>query len=206
MRVRVRDDCEWRGHNFILSHGSAQCVLTRKCACGTFPEVYSVYSFLTCLQFSSGRHHRCVVTGLSKGIQFTRAWILFTQHVHWCSGIFHEFSLLYLFRRGCRHYRKLPVGESNGGLVPCFDLQNISRQVPWFSVGASFLLQRFLYVLFSNFGAHGLRSWGSHFCIIPCDGHFLSRIFMWCNVPLENLTVWFYPNLPTLRRIDLFRR
>ena len=34
-------------------------------------------------------------------------------------------------------------------------------------------------VLSSNFGAQGLRSWGSHFCITPCDGPFHSLIFTW---------------------------
>ena len=28
----------------------------------------------------------------------------FAQHVHQCSGVDHEFSLFWLFRRGCQHY------------------------------------------------------------------------------------------------------
>ena len=34
------------------------------------------------------------------------------------------------------------------------------------------------------------------------EGPFLSRIFMWCQVPLENLMACFDPNLPGSRRID----
>ena len=51
---------------------------------------------------------------------------------------------------------------------------------------------------FFHFGAQGLRSWGSHFCI-PCDGPFLFRIFTCRIVVFENLTAWF-----AARRIDLF--
>ena len=57
--------------------------------------------------------------------------------------------------------------------------------------------------LCSNFRAQRLRSWGSHFRITPRDGPFLSRIFFWCQVPLENLTPCFDPNFLSSRRIDL---
>ena len=36
----------------------------------------------------------------------------------------------------------------------------------------------------------------SHFWIIPRDGPFLSRILMWCQVPLEKLTACLDPNFP----------
>ena len=52
------------------------------------------------------------------------------------------------------------------------------------------------------FGAQGLRSWGAHFWITPRDGPFLSRIIIWCAVPLENLTACFVLNFPGSRRID----
>ena len=53
-----------------------------------------------------------------------------------------------------------------------------------------------------NLHAQGLRSGGAHFRIIPRDGPFLSRILIWCQVPLENLTACFDPNFPCSRRIN----
>ena len=38
--------------------------------------------------------------------------------------------------------------------------------------------------------------------MIPRDGAFLARILIWCQVPLENLTVCFDPNFSCSRRID----
>ena len=43
LRMHVRDDYEWRGHNFILSHGVRSVCSRDKVCCGTLQEVYSVY-------------------------------------------------------------------------------------------------------------------------------------------------------------------
>ena len=51
------------------------------------------------------------------------------------------------------------------------------------------------WVLSSHFGASGLRSWGSHFCITPCDGPFLSGIFPWRSVPFQKRTLRFSPKV-----------
>ena len=51
----------------------------------------------------------------------------------------------------------------------------------------------FSFDLSSKFGAQRLRSWSAHFWIIPRDGPFLSRILIWCQVPLENLTACLFP-------------
>ena len=53
-----------------------------------------------------------------------------------------------------------------------------------------------------NFGAQGPRSRGAHFWMIPHNGAFLARILIWCQVPLENLTVCFDPNFSCSRRMD----
>ena len=61
-------------------------------------------------------------------------------------------------------------------------------------------------VLSSNLGAQGVRSWGSHFWIIPWDGPFISRIIIWYQVHPECVTVRpaeaFNLNSPTFRDID----
>ena len=82
--------------------------------------------------FPIGCNHRC--------FQFVGAYILFALDVHRRSGIHHEFSLLWLFRRGYRHYPCLGMGVKRG-LVLCFELSDTCRQRPCFAVGASFLLQ-----------------------------------------------------------------
>ena len=56
-------------------------------------------------------------------------------------------------------------------------------------------------VLSSNSGAQGLHSWGTLFRISPLDEPFLSRILIWCHVPLE-MMAWFDPNFPAFRRKD----
>ena len=61
-------------------------------------------------------------------------------------------------------------------------------------------------VLSANLGAHGLRSRVSHFGMIPRHGPSLSRILMWCQVPLGNWTVWFDPNILPFLRLDFLGR
>ena len=55
-----------------------------------------------------------------------------------------EFSLFWLFRRGCQFYQWILRSGVERGHVPRFELQDRSRQVPCFCAGASFLLQSFL--------------------------------------------------------------
>ena len=156
--------------------------------------------FLVSLHSFVGRYHRHGSPGSAQSLQFFWAQSLFAQHVHWYSGVNHEFSFLCSFLKSAPALPWLQQ-ESKTQFYPYFfELVDIFRQVPCYSAGASFLLQGFVlcsFVLPSNLGAHGLRSWGSHFWIIPRDGPFLSRFLMWCHVPLENLTVWFDPNFPS---------
>ena len=44
--------------------------------------------------------------------------------------------------------------------------------------------------------------WARKDCAHPRDGPFLSRILVWCQVVLENLTARFVPNFPSSRRIE----
>ena len=55
-------------------------------------------------------------------------------------------------------------------------------------------------VLSSNLGAHGNRSWSSHFWMITRDGPFFSHFFAWRIVVSENLTL--IPNFSCSRRTD----
>ena len=119
----------------------------------------------------------------------------FAQHVHWCSWIDYGFSLLWSFRSGRPHCPGF-ARRAKRSFISIFEFVNTFRQDPCYSAGASFFLVARSCGLSSNLEVHGLRSWGSNFWITPRDGPFLSRIFIWCQVPLENLTACFDPNCP----------
>ena len=106
---------------------------------------------------SIGRNHRCG-SEFSRDFQFRGAQILFPRHVHRCSGIYHNFFLLWFLGRGCQHH--LSFGRrAERGFVLCFELTDIYRQIPCFSKEAHRSCCKVsCCVPSSNFGAHGLRS------------------------------------------------
>ena len=123
--------------------------------------------------------------GLSKSFQFAWAWL-------------HPFcSACALMIWTPPRILSLPISMKR---VPALlMLRQVRRKWP---CGASFFCKVSWTFLSRNFGANGLRPWGSHFCVIPCDEpSSLPGNFNWCHVPLEGLTVWF-DTLPAPRRID----
>ena len=95
--------------------------------------------FLTCWHFAIGRDHCCGVPGLGVSSS-SELKSFFAQQVHRCSGIYREFSLLWLLSKGVLALPCFGRGVERG-LVPCFELKDTFRQIPCFSAGASFLLQ-----------------------------------------------------------------
>ena len=66
------------------------------------------------------------------------------------------------------------------------------------------LCGRIAFVSKSLLGAWRLRSWGLVCWITPCDGPFLSRIFMWRNALFENCILRFGPwDFVPFRKIEL---
>ena len=121
--------------------------------------------------------------------------------MHWCSWIDYEISCFWSFRSGRRYCagfnsRKkgsfVRVHELVVNIFAKFDATPRAHRswckVSWCDCS-------------SNFGVQRLRSWGSHFWVIPRDGSFLHRILIWCHVPWENLTACFDPNFPCSRRM-----
>ena len=159
--------------------------------------VYIYLCSLVRLHFSVGRYRRYGVPWSSKSFQFTWAWILFAQHVHRRSRVDCEFSLFWIYRRRCRHYPGFSRRAERIFFI-LFEFLDILWQVPCFSAGASLLLHGFILRSILEFWSPQ----NSDFCMTPCDGHFLSRIFAWRIVVLENLTAWSGPNCPTSCRID----
>ena len=105
---------------------------------------------------------------------------LFAQHVHWSSWINHEFSLLWQMWWGCRHY---PCSNKTVKKVALSDFLSLYKILARFH--ATLEAHRSCCKVSScdlsaKFGAQGLRSWCSHFWIIPNDGPFLS---LFCVVP-----------------------
>ena len=82
-----------------------------------------------------------------------------------------------------------------GSVVRILELVNICRENPCCSAPASSWCMVSSCDLSPNFGAQRLRSCGSHFGTMLCDGNFLSRSFIWCHVPFENLTARLIPIL-----------
>ena len=71
----------------------------------------------------------------------------FAHHVHWCFWINYEFSLIWSFRSGCRHYPRFNRCIKRS-FVRILELVNIFRQIPCYSAGASFLVQGLLMLSF----------------------------------------------------------
>ena len=108
-------------------------------------KVVNVYlCLLTCLPFSTCCNHRCGLLDFRRVSSSDELKSFFySVCASRCSGIYLEFSLLWLLRRGCGHHPCFGGGEERG-LVLCFELKDIFRQTPCISAGASFLLQSFL--------------------------------------------------------------
>ena len=63
--------------------------------------------------------------------------------------------------------------------------------------GRIFLVARFLRVFFPRILAHTDGALEVRiFAKLPAVDPVFPQIFMWCHVPLENLTVWFDPIFP----------
>ena len=108
------------------------------------------------------------------------------HHVHWCSWMDYEFSLLWTFRSGWRHY-------------PCFD-RRVNRsfvrilELVIFSPNPMPLYKRiflgaspqiFPRILARKDYAHEVHM----FWIMPCDGLFLSQFF-WCALGEFDHVFW----------------
>ena len=150
---------------------------------------------LCCLvgvHFTIGSEHHSGVSGLSQSVQFIRAWVFFAHHVHWCSWIDCELSLLWSFRSGCRHYPRF-----NWSIKRSF-----VRHIPRCAADASFLVESLF--LWSCLGFWRARTTLMRFTLLDNSLRwtFLSRIFYFCQVSLENLTPCVDPNFLSSRRLD----
>ena len=139
--------------------------------------------FLVGLHFSVCSQHYCRGSGPFFIVPASsELFFFFAHHVHRCSWINHEFSLLGSFWSRCRHYLcfNRSTERSSDRIL---ELVSVFRHFPRCFAGASFWVQGLLMWSFSsNFAAQRLRSWGAHFWMIPRDGPCLSRISIWCHV------------------------
>ena len=147
------------------------------------------------------KHHRGV-PGSSQSIQFIWALFVFAHQVHWCSWIDHEFSLFWSFWSGCQHYPRFN-GSIKRSFVRILDLVIIFRQIPCYSAGASFLVQGLLMWSLLEFWRATTSLMRFTLWDYSSRKTLSSRIFIWCQVPLENLTACFDPNFPSSLRMDL---
>ena len=103
------------------------------------------------------------------------------------------------FRSGCRHYPCLNRNIKRS-LVRILELVNICSPNPVLLCGRIFLGAR------SPFADLSPKFWSARTTLMKftlldnswVDGPFLSRIFVWCQVPLENLTAFVFIPIPSL--------
>ena len=106
----------------------------------------------------------------------------------------YEFALLWSRWSGCRHYPPFNKRVKRS-FVRILELVNILRQIPRRSAGASFLVQRLRMWSVLEFERAKTTLMRRTHWDIPLDGPFLSPILIWCQVPLENLSACFDPNM-----------
>ena len=140
-----------------------------------------------CLHFSIGGYDHRRTARFRQSIHFSITQILFADHVHWRSGVDNKFSFLKF--------------KTWGKLAPIFRKWEECCSV--FSFNFNTLLANFhassrapcschsvsSWDRSSNFGALGLRSWGSPGQIFPNEG-FWSRILVWRAIAFVNFTHW----------------
>ena len=125
-------------------------------------------------------------TRLRQSIHFSRIQVLFADHVHRRSGVYNKLSFLWL-KGWWRNRHQVSEGEKNVALFFSINFRVLSA-----SVHAASRAHRSCHFVSSwdrssNFGALGLRWWGSPGQIIPSDG-FWSRMSAWRTTAFVNWT------------------
>ena len=126
------------------------------------------------------------ITRFRQSIHFSRIQVLFADNVHRRSGIDNKFSFL-RFKSWCRKAPIFSEGEKNVALSFSFNFNTLLASLPAASRAPCSCHSVSSWDRSSNFGALGLRWWGSPVQIIPSD-EFWSRMLAWRSTALVNRT------------------
>ena len=138
------------------------------------------------LHFTAGSYDRRCTFRCRQSFQFSGIQILFADHVHRRSGVYNKFSFLF-FRGWWR--KQAPIFRK---WEECCFIFSFNFMIFLANFHAASRAHRSCHSVSSwdrssNFGALGLRWWGSPGQIIPSDGCW-SRVSAWRNTALVNRT------------------
>ena len=139
------------------------------------------------LHFTIGCYDRRGTSRRRQSFQFSRIQVLFADHVHRRSGVYNKYCFL---RFKCWSCRQAPIFWRWEECCFIFLLFNLRTFLA--SLHAASRAHRSCHSVSSwdrssNFGALGLRCWGSPGQIIPSDG-FWYRMSAWHTTALVNRT------------------